>query len=271
LGRYGSDKASSSDGVVGPAMKLDLEGISVHYASRGQGRPFLMLHGSPSDHARAMAHLEPAFRGRRGWRRVYPDLPGHGRTPGAPRIRDMDDYLGVVLEFADEIFEGRTFVLGGISFGAYLALGIARKRRSRLDGLLVSVPEVNHSPVEERRDRAFGTPSIQTPPDPATNLPEYTEDTVWLEGLPFHDVSVPLYTRARPFTAPTLLLFGRQDAPFRYRTYWTMVPHFPHATFAILDGAGHTLWSDRNDLACVLVRDWLDRVEVWASRRIRRG
>jgi len=242
-------------------MRYDLTGISIHYESKGRGRPFLMLRGSPSDHTRAMAAVEPAFLSRKGWRRIYPDLPGHGRTPGADRIHDMDDYLEVLLEFVDGIFEGGAFSLGGVSFGAYLALGIARKRESRVKGLLLSVPEVNHSPLEERRDRAHGTPSIQTPSHLASKFPEYTEDTSWLEGLPFHDVTFPLYRSSKPFRAPTLFLFGRQDAPFRYRKYWELLPGFPRATYAILDGAGHTLWHDRNGLACVLLRDLLDRIE----------
>ena len=178
----------------------------------------------------------------------------------------MDDYLGVLVELVDELFGETSFVLGGISFGAYLALGIARKRRSRVQGLLLSVPEVNHSPLEERRDREFGTSSIQTPDQSAHTLPKYREDTAWLEGLPFHDVTTPLYRGRTPFRAPTLLLFGRQDAPFRYRKYWEMLADFPRATFAILDGAGHTLWDDRNELAGALVNDWLDRVEGWTPR-----
>jgi pimeloyl-ACP methyl ester carboxylesterase len=243
-------------------MKCELPGITIGYETRGHGRPFLMLHASPSDHARAMTQVEPAFESRKGWRRVYPDLPGHGLTPGADRIRDMDDYLGVLLEMVDDLFGREPFALGGISFGAYLALGIARKRPSRIAGLLLSVPEVNHSPTEERRDRKYGTPSIQTPSHLAPGLPAYVEDTRWLEGLPFRDVTVPLYQGSRPFRAPALFLFGRQDAPFRYRKYWLMLDDFPRATFAILDGAGHRLWTDRNELACALVRDWLDRVEA---------
>ncbi len=231
-----------------------------------------MLHGSPSDHARAMAQVEPAFRRRKGWQRIYPDLPGHGNSQGIDRIHDMDDYLCVLIEFADKIADGGRFSVGGISFGAYLALGIAHKRASRIDGLLLSVPEVNHSPLEERRDRAHGTPSIQTPRALSRSLPKYREDTTWLYSLPFQDVSLDLYQFPRPVASPTLFLFGRQDAPFRYRTYWRVLKDFPRATYAILDGAGHGLWNDRNELVCGLVRDWLDRVEKWSltkSRRLR--
>jgi len=174
----------------------------------------------------------------------------------------MDDYLGVLLEFVDTIFEKGRFSLGGISLGAYLALGIARKRGPRIDGLLLSVPEINFSPIEDARDEEFETPSIQTPAHLAPGLPIYSEDTAWLQSLPFHDVTIPLYRTSKPLLAPSLFLLGRQDAPFRYRKYWSLLPGFPRATYAILDGAGHGLWNDRSALACALVRDWLDRVET---------
>ena len=263
MGRWQRSNAGS---VGAGSMESRLQGITIHYEARGRGRPFLMLHGSPSDHARAMSHVEPAFVARRGWRRVYPDLPGHGRTPGAERIRDMDDYLEVLLELLDGLFGDSGVALGGISFGAYLALGIARKRPSRVTGLLLSVPEVNHSPQEELRDQEFGTSSIQTLPGLLPNLPAYVEDTRRLEGLPFRDVSVPLYRSSKPVEYPALFLFGRQDAPFRYRKYWRLLDDFPRATYAILDGAGHRLWTDRNQLACTLLEDWLDRIETYTPQ-----
>jgi pimeloyl-ACP methyl ester carboxylesterase len=176
----------------------------------------------------------------------------------------MDDYLEALLAFVDGVSCRGRFCVGGISFGAYLALGIARKRRTRLDGLLLSVPEIHHRPVEDRRDREFRTPSIQTPKATVRNLPAYTEDTRWLETLPFRDVSFDLYRGHAKVRTPALFLFGRQDAPFRSETYWKMLADFPRATFAVLDGAGHRLWTDRNDLASALVRDWLDRVETTA-------
>ncbi len=178
----------------------------------------------------------------------------------------MDDYLAAVLDFVDKRAGGERFTLGGISFGAYLALAVARKRRGRLDGLLLSVPEIHHRPAEDREDEAWGTPSIQTPRRWSSGLPKYREDTDWLEALPFRDVSVPLYRTTPKFRAPSLFLLGRQDAPFRFRAYARILPGFPNATLAFLDGAGHHLWWEKPELARSLVRDWLDRVEQYATR-----
>ncbi len=252
-------------------MDCDLRQISIHYESRGKGRPFVMLHESPSDHYRAMAQVEPAFRGRSGWQRIYPDLPGHGRTSGAGRIRDMDDYLDVMIEFADKVTRGGRFSVGGSSFGAYLALGIARKRASKVEGVLLSVPEINHRPIEDRRDEVFGSRPMEELLNPVPGLPEYTEDTAWLQGLPFRDVSFNLYRGSESIRAPTLFLLGRQDAPFRYQACWKLLPDFPQATFALLDRASHSLWTDRRELVRGLVQDWLDRVEASARARSRAG
>ncbi len=47
----------------------------IYYETRGRGRPFFLFHASPSDHARAMAQVEPVFACRTGRRRAYPDPP----------------------------------------------------------------------------------------------------------------------------------------------------------------------------------------------------
>jgi pimeloyl-ACP methyl ester carboxylesterase len=241
-------------------VKTALRGIEIYAEVRGAGRPFVMLHSSPGFSARSMAALEPSFRRVRGWRRIYPDLPGHGRTAGSPRIRDIDGYLATVLEYLDAVAPSGRLALGGCSFGAYLALGVARKRPQRLSGLLLSIPEIHFSPLEDRADaRAAGRPDPT--PDEARRLWKgYDEDTEWLQGLPFRDVAFDLYRNVRPFPRPTLLLLGRQDARFRSAAYWKLLPGFPRATFAVLDGASHGLWQDRPRLARELVRDWLARV-----------
>ena len=74
-------------------LECQLEKITVFYEIRGEGRPVLMLHGWSIDHRSLMAELELVFQARSGWGRIYPDLPGHGRTPGADWITSQDDIL----------------------------------------------------------------------------------------------------------------------------------------------------------------------------------
>ena len=102
-------------------MECELKNITVYYKSFGEGRPMLMLHGWGGDHRHIMSDMEPLFRQRKGWKRFYPDLPGHGRTPGKDWVTSQDKILEVVLEFIDSLLPGQRFVLAGASAGAYLA------------------------------------------------------------------------------------------------------------------------------------------------------
>lgn len=268
-------------------MKCALPGLTIHYETRGRGRPFLMLHGTPLDHTAAMADLEPSLRGRTGWRRIYPDMPGHGKTAGVPSIRNVDDYLRVLLQFVDRCLPHQRFVVGGSSFGAYLALGIAHTRPQQLDGLLLAVPATTLNP-RRRRPKRVSVRLVQNDrilsqarregmdwfePMVVAETPQCLQysrllqksvvDSDWLAKFPERDFSFSLESWRHEFPAPSLFLFGRQDHPYRYSYLWSLLNRFPRATFAVLDRAGHLLWGEQPGLTRALVSEWLDRVESW--------
>ena len=62
-------------------------GLDFHHVEHGEGRPVVVLHGAGVDHREMEACLEPAFERGEGFRRIYPHLPGMGRTP-APETMD---------------------------------------------------------------------------------------------------------------------------------------------------------------------------------------
>jgi pimeloyl-ACP methyl ester carboxylesterase len=92
-------------------MRCELENITVHYGLYGEGRPILMLHGWAGDHRPMVSAMEPHFERRAGWRRIYPDLPGMGQTPGPDWITNQDQVLDVVLAFIDKVMPGQRFVV----------------------------------------------------------------------------------------------------------------------------------------------------------------
>jgi hypothetical protein len=53
-----------------------------------------------------MISSEPVFEARAGWRRLYPELPGHGKTPLPSWQQSPDDMLDVLLEFLDVVAPG---------------------------------------------------------------------------------------------------------------------------------------------------------------------
>src|SRR3954468_4509601 len=109
--------------------------VVVHYVEHGTGRPVLILHGAGVDHREAEACFEPALDGVAGLRRVYPDLPGMGRTVAPQTMRSADDVLDTLLHFADEITGGTPYLLIGHSAGGYYAQAMAARRPAQVAGL----------------------------------------------------------------------------------------------------------------------------------------
>ena len=137
-------------------MEAYLPNITVHYNSYGDGLPLLLLHGYWTDHRQMVGCMEPIFTNRDGWNRIYPDLPGMGKTRGGDWITNSDQMLEVVCNFIDQLFPQQRFVVGGYSYGGYLAQGVVHQRSELVDGLLLICPVV----IAKIRDRRLPQQSI---------------------------------------------------------------------------------------------------------------
>jgi pimeloyl-ACP methyl ester carboxylesterase len=274
-------------------MEITLRDIPVYYEIHGEGRPILLLHGWSLDHLSILSSMEPVFKNRSGWLRIYLDLPGCGKTPSASWITDQDKILDIVLEFIDRVIPQEKFVLAGESAGAYLARGLVYHRFNRVGGLLMTVPLI----VPDDHKRTLPPPVVLIS-DPQLLLELSKEDLemlqfavvqdrktfnsikqvfsitgassdqVFLEkirsdparyGFSFNVDNLP-----EPLNAPTLILAGRQDSSVGYRDAWAILENFPRASFVVLDRAGHGLGIEQESLFTTLVNEWLDRVEEYA-------
>jgi pimeloyl-ACP methyl ester carboxylesterase len=121
-------------------MEVLVGDVLVHYVAHGAGRPVLVLHGSVFDHREVEACFEPALAPVGGWRRIYPDLPGMGRTAAPGWMRSADDVRETLLGFADQVVDGGSYALVGNSAGAYYAQGMAARRPTQVAGLGLVCP-----------------------------------------------------------------------------------------------------------------------------------
>ena len=94
----------------------------------------VVLHGAGVDHREPEACFEPILGQVDGLRRVYPDLPGMGRSPAPESLRSSDDVLHLMLDFVHAECGREPFLLLGHSWGAYLARGWPRECPSRWPG-----------------------------------------------------------------------------------------------------------------------------------------
>jgi len=278
-------------------MECHLKDIAIHYELFGEGLPILMLHGWSLSHRHMLATMEPHFTGRKGWMRIYPDLPGHGRTPGKTWITDQDKMLEVLLAFIDQIIPGQRFVVAGASAGAYMARGVAYRKTAFLDGLLLTVPLIVAPDAKRNvpahasivKDPALmaglGPAEAETMRDLAVVQSQEIVDALRMFALPTEEAGDPGFqsnirndptkyaftfdvdSLSEPIAAPTLIVAGRQDSNVGYRQAWDILENYPRATFAVLDRAGHLLEIEQPEILHALVKEWLDRVEEYAATR----
>ena len=314
----------------------------MHLVTHGgdSGTPVLALHGWPVDHRLMAGCLEPIFTRRAGYRRLYPDLPGMGRTP-AGDAASSDDLLAAVLALVGEELGTTPFLLVGESYGGYLSRAVVGALPDQVLGLALICP------VGQTLDRAArvrpphvvlrSTPGLLDAPaggdSPGSGSDGTGSDSPGdggigtagagtagadtagadtagtgsgdasgaVDGLDeaaraefaeyavvqtpetlrrFRDEIVPALQAADtaaierierrwhlsegpegpvPFERPTLFLCGRQDSSVGYVDQFALLPHYPRATFAVLDVAGHNLQIEQPALFETLMEDWLDR------------
>lgn len=225
-------------------------GHPVHYGDSLQrsGRAILFLHGAGGTH-----HTwRDQWAGLKGTvRLVIPDLPGHGRSAGAPR-ETVGEYTAWLREFVRETGL-RNYVLAGHSMGGAIALQAALDRLEGIDALVLVAtgaklrvhPDITGAIAGRFREFA----------------PELTDWMLGEESAPFlrEDVARDiLSTRPETFLSdfracdgfdvrerlgeirlPTLVVSGDADrlTPLRYSEF--LATRIPGAVLKILPGAGH--------------------------------
>lgn len=270
-------------------MIAALQDIDMHYHSLGRGHPILMLHGGYLDHRHMMAEMEPIFENQPGWQRIYVDLPGHGATRAPDHFRSMDDVLGALLGFVDQLLPGQRYAVVGMSSGGHLARGLVHRRAADLTGVMFNAAatvtdmaaRTLPAPVTIREDADFAD-LVGDRLDQIRHMQPVRDarfaqwnaryfNPAWEQRQrPFSDdlwapenyaFSFDLHPLAAPFAAPSLILCGRQDTIVGYRDAWPLIEDYPRATFAVLDWGGHMIEPARPDLFGALVVDWLERVK----------
>ena len=257
-------------------MEYVARDVPVHYVEHGEGAPVVALHGAGVDHREVMACLDPVFDALTGYRRIYLDLPGMGRTAAPETIRSADDVLDVLLAFIDGVVGDQPLLVAGHSAGGYYAQAIAGRRPEQAVGLALLCPllagihdvpahEVIVSSGDIGDDEFRDYFTVQT----AETLDRYERyvqpagqlaDQSALARIGEQwELTVRPQEKA-PYRRPTLVVTGRQDSALGYSRAWELLEHYPRATFAVLDRAGHALPHEQPELLRALVTEWLDRV-----------
>ncbi len=195
-----------------------------------------------------------------------------------------------VLRFIDATVGDEPFAIVGISYGGRLARHVVAERGTQVLGTALIAPLVKPSgqrTLPEReiltRDEALLDSLDPEDREEFTRIAVYQDEAGWsafrdhvLPGIRAHhreDAAALLKAymltetpeaRFGTHDGPHLLVTGRQDHIVGWQDQVELLEHYPHMTYAAVDGAGHNVHLDRSAVVHGLLGSWLDAV---ASRR----
>lgn len=274
-------------GITGRTVTV--QGHEWPYLEAGprDGRPMLFLHGFGTSKD-AMMQMAAAF-GARGWRCIAPDLPGFGEHAyHAGALHDGAFYEHSLTGFMDAVQMPRATVVG-TSMGGAIAADLAIRDPARVDALLLLSPAGVTPPVknafmervasgknpldvasEADFDSVMNTVFLHPPKVPSPYRRWFVEQALLRRPNTLQIVEAlrgfltsGVEGRLGAITAPTLVMYGEQDAvtdPSMLRVY---AAEMPAAHTKLLPDAGHVTFSDNWPATQAAMQEFLD----WAERQ----
>lgn len=264
--------------------------VQVYNEIIGEGAPVICIHGFHLDCRVMKGCLEPVFNDIEGFRRIYFDLAGMGRTASPPGLSSSDDIFEIVCAFINKILPGEEpFILIGESYGGYLARAVINKMRGRVRGVFLLAPVIlplpstrvlpEHAVFEretgfiEKLDffdrtvfesniviqtygvwRLFKQQVIE-----AMNLANVAVlNAIWNNSYP---LSFDVDSFDKPFEGASFALCGKNDSIAGYKDALKLFDNFSSLSYAALDRCGHYLQIERPEIFAACVIDWLKRIK----------
>lgn len=252
----------------------------IDYEIIGEGTPVLIIHGWGIDRTTMQAAFESVFTKVGGYKRFYIDLPGMGKSEHG-RVRNSDDMLELIHDFAVDIIGGK-FIIVGQSYGGLLARGFVNRFGEMISGMILLcpcvIPGVRQGRVEPlvavERDEAFLSTLTREEYDSFTQMNVILTEPVWER---YRDQLIPALSRAdwdflntqlegsfafdpddmAPSEIPALIIAGKNDSEVGYKDQFDLMRIYPKATYCAVDNAGHNLQIEQPELFVSLVSSWL--------------
>ena len=252
-------------------MQLSVLGVGTFVATGG--KPFdpalpavVLLHGAGFDHS--VWALQSRWFAHHGFAVLAPDLPGHGRSGGAPlaTIGEMADWTAALIAAAG----AQNAELIGHSMGSLIALETAARHPARVSalGLIGTTATMAVGPdllkAAETNDPAAIDMMTIWGLGYHAELGGNLASGLWMHGgamrvlennrpgVLFSDLSAcnnyqNALAAAAQVTVPTTLVLGERDMMTPLRNGKTLAAAIPNARTVVLPGAGHSMMTERPD------------------------
>jgi pimeloyl-ACP methyl ester carboxylesterase len=280
-------------------MECLINDLPIYYEEHGHGKPVLCLHGFPENHLSMKGCVEPFFQNVPGYRRIYLDMPGMGKTPARDWVQNADIMLDTLKKFVDKIIGNESFLLIGFSYGGYMALGMAHDANMKVDGVFLiapvtvtahgerKLPDSEESFIEENLKDSIAAEDIDDFDDFFLEDVRVATMETWQryksEILPAYKVgadgALPAWNtdfcknyrndfgfsfepqlKTLQFSKPMTVLTGRLDNSTGYKDPWDVLNHLSYLSYVVLDGIGHNVQIENPEAFNFHMQDWLSRV-----------
>jgi pimeloyl-ACP methyl ester carboxylesterase len=236
----------------------------------GQGIPLVFVHAFPLSR-KMWDGVKPAFS--KNFQFICVDLPGFGETPLSSDTSTMEFMAREIVATLDAIGVKDKFVATGVSMGGYVLMQLVRLFPERLRGMvLVSTRSAADTP--EGRQKRFQTiqmveksgtgplaekmmPQLFGKTSLTAQLPVINEVKGWIQQASPKAVCAALRGMAeRPdstsllhqIAIPTLVLSGKEDIFIKTAEMEAMAKGIPNFEFHAVEGAGHLLPNEKQDV-----------------------
>jgi pimeloyl-ACP methyl ester carboxylesterase len=252
---------------------VSVAGIRTHLVRGGRGQPLLVLH--PEFGAGKWFPYHEGLAAQ--FTVLAPDHPGFGKTERPDWLRDIDDVVFHYVELLDLLNLDRVHVVG-TSLGGWIAAELAVARPDRVQRLVLTAAagiklegverfDFFLHPIEETLLHLFHDPArtaqlLPTVPTVDVIVQAYREAAA-LARLAWNPYlyNPKLEPRLRRVSAPTLVIWGKNDAILPAEYGHRFASKIPGATLHLISDCGHLVPFEKTD-------EFVDRVKAFLSDSI---
>lgn len=218
---------------------IEVNGVSLHYAAEGEGRPVLLVHGNAEDHN--LFEVEIGQLVDAGYRVYAPDSRGHGANEPLDEYH-FDDMAEDMYQFIRALGLEKPAYYGH-SDGGIIGLLLEINHPGTLGIMAVSGTNLEPEGVEE----PFLEECIQI----------YEEEQDPLVTLMLTEPHIDPWSLGR-ITIPVLVTVGEFDLILWSETE-RIVENLPDAELVIVDGEDHGSYIDGSEIMGELLLDFFER------------
>ncbi|MCM1107276.1 MAG: alpha/beta hydrolase [Blautia sp.] len=202
--------------------------ITLHYQEKGNGEPFIFLHGN-GENGSYFRHQINYFSEK--YRVIALDTRGHGQSPRGTMPFTIQQFASDLYDFMTELRLSNAVILG-FSDGANIAMKFALKHPDMVKALILNGGNLNTKGVKSTTQIPIEI-GYRTAKRFASKSPEAKMNAEML-GLMVNEPNIALSELSK-ITAPTLVICGTKDMIKESHTK-KIAKNIPNAKLAIIEG-----------------------------------